>query len=143
MDRLDRFIDELQTTIFDEAKAAYGEKGCHRWRHPRHQGRMGDFDACGRVKGQCGDTMEIYLKFQEGCVADASYWTDGCASSDIAASFAVELVLGRDVDALTDINGDAVLDAVGRMPDEDRHCADLAAATVQQALHNYMRCRTR
>ncbi|MBU1168582.1 MAG: iron-sulfur cluster assembly scaffold protein [Proteobacteria bacterium] len=139
MGRLDDFVDNLQKQIFNEAKDAYGEKGFERWRSPRYQGRMTDSDAHSRVRGECGDSMEIYLKFENNRVKEASYFTDGCASSAICGSFAVELTLGKDPDALTDISGDAVLKKIGRLPKEELHCADLASAAVQEALSDYMK----
>lgn len=138
MGRLDDFINDLQEQIFDEAKEAYGENGFNRWRSPRYQGRMTDTDAQACITGECGDTMEIYLKFENDCVLEASYFTDGCASSAICGSFAAELSLGKDPDALSEITGDTVVKKIGRLPQKDRHCADLAAEAVQEALRNYM-----
>jgi nitrogen fixation NifU-like protein len=138
MGRLDDFVENLQEQIFDEAKEAYGERGFQRWRNPRYQGRMAHADAFSRVTGQCGDTMEIYLRFEDDRVKEASYFTDGCASSAICGSFAAELTLDRGLVALTDITGDAVRAKIGRLAPEDRHCADLAAAAVQEALTDYM-----
>ncbi len=139
MGSLDDFVNNLQEQIFEEAKEAYGEKGFHRWRNPRYQGRMTDTDAQARVTGECGDTMEIYLKFQNNCVKEASYFTDGCASSAICGSFAAELTLGKDPDTLAEITGNAVLNKIGRLPQKDMHCAELAATAVQEALSNYMK----
>ncbi|MFA6008966.1 MAG: iron-sulfur cluster assembly scaffold protein [Desulfobacteraceae bacterium] len=139
MGSLDDFLDNLQQEIFDEAKEAFGENGFDRWRNPRFQGRMEKPDGCSRVKGQCGDTMEIYLKFENGRVHDASYFTDGCASSGISGSFAAELAIGKDPESLTEITGDVVLQHIGRLPEDDRHCADLAAGAVQAALDDYMK----
>jgi nitrogen fixation NifU-like protein len=141
MGSLDDFVNNLQEQIFIEAKEAYGEKGFQRWRNPRYQGRMTDADVNARVTGACGDTMEIYLKFENDHVKEASYFTDGCASSSICGSFAAELALGKDPDALTDITGNTVLKAIGRLPKKDLHCTDLAAAAVQEALSNYMKQR--
>ena len=138
MSNLDDFLDQLQDDIFDEAREALGEKGFHRWRNPRYVGRMADAHGRGKVLGECGDTMEIYLKFKEGRVAEASYFTDGCASSGVAGSFAAELTLGKTPEELTEITGDTVLDAIGKLPDDDLHCAGLAARTIQAALDHYM-----
>lgn len=139
MDELDDFVNQLQEEIYDEARESLGEKGFERWQNPRYTGRMEAPDGYARVTGSCGDTMEIFLKFKDGRVSGASYLTDGCASSNVCGSFASELALGRDPDGLTDINGEAVLKMIGRLPDEDRHCADLAAAAVQEALSDYMK----
>lgn len=139
MGNLDDFLDNLQNEIFEEARTALGEKGFDRWRNPRFQGRMPEADGCSRVRGECGDTMEIYLKFQDGRVRDATYFTDGCASSQICGSFAAELALGRDPDSLADITGDTVMNEVGKLPDDDTHCTVLAAAALQAALEDYMK----
>ncbi|MCG8564023.1 MAG: iron-sulfur cluster assembly scaffold protein [Desulfobacterales bacterium] len=138
MSNLDDFLDQLQDDIFDEAREALGEKGFHRWRNPRYVGRMADAHGRGKVLGECGDTMEIYLKFKGGKVSDASYFTDGCASSGIAGSFGAEITLGKTPEELTDITGDHVLAAVGKLPEDDQHCAGLAARTIQAALDDYM-----
>lgn len=138
MDGFDEFVNSLQEKIFEDAKQAYGEKGFQRWRDPLFSGRMEDCDAHACIRGKCGDTMEIYLKFENNRVKQASHFTDGCASSGLAGSFAAELAIGKNPDELIEITGDIVLKAIGRLPDEDRHCADLAAETLQEALANYM-----
>ncbi len=138
MDRLDEFLADLQERIFDDARAAYGEKGFDRWRNPQFQGTMDTPDGHARVTGECGDTVELFLKFDDDHVADASYTTNGCASSMICASFAAELAIGKTPDELTGITAESVLRAVGSLPEEDRHCARLAAETLQEALHAYM-----
>jgi len=138
MGNLDDFVDNLQELVFNEAKEAFGEKGFQRWRNPRYHGRMATPHAQARVTGKCGDTMEIFLKFENDLVSEASYFTDGCASSSICGSFAAELALGKDPDALADISGSEVLNKIGRLPKKDLHCAELAATAVQEALTCYM-----
>lgn len=138
MDNLDKFLDQLQEDIFDEAREALGEKGFDRWRNPRFNGRMEDPDGWARITGECGDSMEIYLKFKDNRVAQASYFTDGCASSMVSGSFAAELTLDKSPEDLTDITADHVLKAIGKLPKDDLHCTTLAARTIQAALDNYM-----
>jgi len=138
MDQLDAFVDELQEKIFDEARQAYGEKGFRRWRNPRYNGRMGNPDGHACITGMCGDTMEIHLKFYNNIVINASYVTDGCASSAICGSFAAEIAMGKNPDELADLSEGDVLKAIGRLPKEDMHCAALAAEALQQALSDYM-----
>jgi len=136
-DNFDAFVDNLQEQIFDEAKEAFGEKGFQRWQNPVYNGRMQNYDASARVKGECGDTMEIFLKFDGNRVKEASYLTDGCASSSICGSFTTEMAIGKKTDELTEITGDAVLEKIGRFPKNDTHCAFLAARTLQEALRYY------
>lgn len=138
MDKLDEFLDKLQEEIFDEARDALGERGFHRWRNPKFAGRMENADGWAKVKGECGDTMEIYLKFKDQRVTEASFFTDGCASSTVSGSFAAELTLDKTPEQLSDITAEQVLNAIGKLPEADRHCTTLAARTIQAALDNYM-----
>jgi nitrogen fixation NifU-like protein len=137
-DKLDEFVENLQQQIFDETREAFGEAGFQRWRNPLYRGPLTDADSHARVTGECGDTMEIFLKFKENRVCAAAYLTDGCGSSTVCGSFAAEMAIGKTPEELTDITGDAVLEKLGTFPEEDRHCAFLAAATVQEALNLYM-----
>ncbi len=139
-DEIDAFVAELQEQIFAETREAFGDAGFERWRNPRFRGPLTDADSHARVKGTCGDTMEIFLKFDDhDRVVDAAYLTDGCGSSTVCGSFAAEMAFGKTPDELTEITGEAVLEKIGRFPEEDHHCAFLAAATVQEALNQFMR----
>ncbi len=136
-DDFDAFVDNLQEQIFDEAKEAFGEKGFQRWQNPLYNGRMQNYDASASVKGECGDTIEIFLKFDGDRVKAASYLTDGCASSSICGSFTTEMAIGMKPHELAGITGDVVLGKIGRFPENDEHCAFLAAKTLQEALKCY------
>jgi nitrogen fixation NifU-like protein len=83
--------------------------------------------------------MQIFLKFQGDRVTEATFQTDGCGSSTVCGSFAAELALGRSPEELTEITGESILDILGGLPEEDRHCAFLAAGTLQEALDSYMK----
>ena len=137
-DDFDTFVDQLQEQIFDETRDAFGEAGFQRWRNPQFRGPLADADSHARVKGSCGDTMEIFLKFENGRVSEAAYLTDGCGSSTVCGSFAAEMAFGKSPEELTDITGDAILEKLGRFPEEERHCAFLAAQTLQEAVERYM-----
>ncbi len=74
---------------------------------------------------------------------DASFVTDGCGSSSVCGSFAAEMALGKTPDELTDITGEAILDKIGTFPEEEEHCAYLAAETLQKSLQIYMQKQIR
>jgi nitrogen fixation NifU-like protein len=138
-DEFDDFVKGLQNQIFDETRAAYGEVAFQRWLKPLYMGAMEDPDGYGRVTGTCGDTMEIFLRFERDKVKKATFQTDGCGSSTICGSFAAELARGKTPDEVTEITGEAILNVLGGLPEEDRHCAFLAADTLHEALDDYMR----
>ena len=142
-DEFDDFVKGLQDQIFDETRAVYGEVAFQRWLKPLYMGAMEDPEGYGRVTGTCGDTIEMFLQFESDRVKKASFQTDGCGSSTVCGSFAAELAHGKTPDEVTEITGEAILGVLGGLPEEDRHCAFLAAETLQTALDDYMRKRRR
>lgn len=137
-DDLDDFVKDLQNQIFEETRASYGDVAFERWLRPLYMGAMDDPDGYGRITGSCGDTMQIFLRFENDKVKEATFQTDGCGSGTVCGSFAAELALGKGPDELVEITGETILKMIGGLPDEEQHCAFLAADTLQQALNSYM-----
>jgi nitrogen fixation NifU-like protein len=140
-DKLDVFLEQLQERINEETRAAYGQKGFERWLNPLYRGVLENPDGYARITGSCGDTMEIFLRFENDRVKEATFQTDGCGSSTVCGSFAAELALGKNPDELAEVVGETILDILGGLPEEELHCAYLAAETLQAALDHYMRNR--
>ncbi|WP_028584718.1 iron-sulfur cluster assembly scaffold protein [Desulfogranum mediterraneum] len=137
-EQFNALVDKIQEQVFDDAKDAYGATGFERWRNPRFGGRMEDADSKGRITGSCGDTMEMFLKFADSRVTEASYVTDGCGSSNVCGSFAAEMAIGKSIEEIFDLTGQDVLARIGQFPEKEEHCAYLAIKTVQDAVNNYM-----
>jgi len=137
-DKLDNFIDGLQDQIYQETRAAYGDLAFERWQNLLYLGPMDKPDGYARITGSCGDTMEIFLKFENDRVLDASFQTDGCGTSAVCGSFAAEMAHNKNPDELAGVTGEKILQILGGFPKEDEHCAFLAAETLQEALNNYM-----
>jgi nitrogen fixation NifU-like protein len=134
----DHSTRNFQQQIFDEAKVSYGEKAYLRSINPLYMGHMKDPDGHARVTGGCGETIEMFLKFDNDRVTEASFQTDGCSSSKASGSFAAEMSLGKTPDELLEIRGEDILERMGGIPDADQHCAFLAAASLYEALDDYM-----
>ncbi|MGB9499125.1 MAG: iron-sulfur cluster assembly scaffold protein [Dissulfuribacterales bacterium] len=142
-DNFDNFVDQLQNDIYEAAKKDFGEKVYNRWREPLYMGTLKDCDSHAKIKGTCGDSMEIFFKFKNDRVTDASFQTDGCASSVVCGSYVSEMAIGKNPDELMEITGERVLENLGGLPEENEHCAYLAAETLHEALNNYMKQNTR
>lgn len=138
-DELDDYVRELQNHIYEETRKAYGQVAFERWLKPLYVGAMDKPDGYARVTGSCGDTMEIFLRFEDDNVTEATFRTNGCGSSTVCGSFAAELALGKGPDQVIEITGETILEILGGLPQEDQHCAFLAAETLQEALADYMR----
>jgi nitrogen fixation NifU-like protein len=137
-DTLEDFVQEIKGQIYEETKEAYGEKAYERWLNPLFMGSMNNPDGYAKSVGVCGDTMEISLKFEADRVQHALYQADGCGSSSVCASYAVELSIGKGPDEVSAISGEVIMETLEGLPREDEHLAFLAAETLQQALNDYM-----
>ena len=137
-DNLDNFVQKLQDQIFEETKKDYGEKVYKRWREPLYMGVIDEPEGHAKVKGKCGDSIEIFLKFENNRITQASFLTDGCGPSFVCGSYAAEMAIGKDPDELVGITGEVILEKLGGLPEENEHCAFLAAESLQEALNDYM-----
>ncbi|MHC1713737.1 MAG: iron-sulfur cluster assembly scaffold protein [Solidesulfovibrio sp.] len=137
-DPLSMILDVFEQEQEAELIARFGEHGFHIWRDAPHRQRLLCPTAVGTVKGSCGDTISVALGIKGETIVETDFDTDGCASSLIAAATAAALALGKSLDDAVDIDEQAIVSAVGAFPDDDRHCAYLAAAAVREAVHYWM-----
>ena len=135
---MDDFVRDLQNQIVDEIKESYGVKAYQRWQNLLYMGSIKDPDGYASLNGVCGDTMEIFLKFEGEKVKEASFQTDGCGSSQMCGSVAAESAIGKSPDELLEVTGEVIMEKLGGLPSDDTHCASLAAETLQEALNDYM-----
>ncbi len=136
-DAFEALVQQLQENSYTDARNAYGDKGFERWRNPRFNEPLTDVDGAACLQGSCGDSIEISLKFLDNRVEQAAYRTNGCASSALSGSFTAELAIGRTPDELMMISATDIIEAIGRLPREDRHCATLAVKALQQAVKQF------
>ena len=96
-------------------------------------------DGKASVTGSCGDTMEIRLRFRQNRVAETSHLTSGCLYSMNCISAAAGIAIGKTSEECLDIDADTIQKSIGGLPTDHMHCATLAVATLQEAIHDYMR----
>ena len=107
-------------------------------RNPRNEGPMSIFDGHARFTGQCGDTMEIWLRVRDGRIHKATFATDGCASSHACGNVATCLAEGKSVSEVTAMGHRDILDALGSLPREAEHCALLAVSALKAACEDHL-----
>ena len=134
----EKTANQLQESIMEDAKKIYSEKVIERWLNPRNSGKVRDADGFAKIKGPCGDTMQISLKIKETQIVDIRFLTDGCASSIAAGSMATELAKGQDIEDAMKISQQMILDALDGLPEESVHCALLASDTLKEAIKDYL-----
>jgi nitrogen fixation protein NifU and related proteins len=137
VEKLNDDVKNLQKEILLK-NDGYGVAAFDRMLNPLYRGAFPNPDGYARVTGPCGDTMEIFLRFNDDRIKKAAFETDGCGSSAVCGSFAAEMAFGKSPDELLDVTGDRILEEMGGAPEKEQHCAFLAGETLQEALSNYM-----
>jgi nitrogen fixation NifU-like protein len=97
---------------------------------------MTEPDACVVVHGWCGDTMEIYVKVDNGMNAEVAFMTDGCGPTVACGSTLVSMARGLPLDEAEQVSPDDLLEALGGLPEDGVHCSQLAVRTLHEAIAN-------
>ena len=135
----DNLIKGFQKRLVEETGECYSETMIRHWLQPRNPFVMENPDGHGRVTGPCKDTIEIFLHVSSNIVTEASFTTDGCITSVASGSMAVELAAGKSVSNVREISQNDILNGLGGLPEESRHCALLASDTLRAAVDDYVR----
>jgi len=108
--------------------------------NPRNAGLMREPDGTGVEEYEgCGDLARFFLRVQDGRVSEVRFQTYGCGPTIAAASAASEKVAGRPVEELLNMKAQEVEDAVGGLPDDRKHAADVVAGALRAAALDTLR----
>lgn len=136
---LEKYAKELQKQIMKQVKEKYSKDVIDHWQNPRNFEKIDSADGSAQVKGSCGDTMEMFLKMKDGVVEHCTFQTDGCGTTIACGSVATELAQNKSfTQALGTACADEILKQLGGLPEENVHCAQLAAETLRRALADYL-----
>jgi len=133
----EKTVNELQESIMEDARKIYSEKVIERWLNPKNLGKMRNADGVAKIKGPCGDTMQISFKVKNHRISNIRFTTSGCATSIASGSMATELAKGRKIEEAAEISQEMILDALDGLPGESVHCALLASNTLKEAIKDY------
>ncbi len=118
----------------------YSEKVMDHFNHPRNVGEIPDADGVGQAGNPvCGDIMKMYLKIEDGVIADVKFKTFGCGSAIASSSMATEMIKGKTVKEALALTNAAVAEALDGLPAHKLHCSVLAEEAVKAALADYSR----
>lgn len=111
------------------------------YQNPRNRGTLDDANVVmpGGNPG-CGDVVTIYLKVNEaGDHVDAvSFEGEGCTISQAAASILTEMVEGKPLAEIDDMDFNDMIEHLGREVVNTRpRCATLALGTLKSAIVKY------
>ena len=116
----------------------YTQQVMEHFTNPRNVGEIPNADGVGEVgNAKCGDIMKIFLKIENGIIADVKFKTYGCASAIATSSIATEMIKGHPIEDAVALSNKAVVEALGGLPAHKIHCSVLAEQAIKAALWNY------
>lgn len=133
---LDEFVEEVQREIDRKEEETYSKRVIEEYRDPKNIGWMEDPDGAAKFKGPCGDTMEVHLSVEGDRIKDIRFFTDGCGPSIACGSMLTQMARGRTLDGAADLSKEELIEALGGLPEESLHCAELAVTTLRKALED-------
>ncbi|HSX58097.1 MAG TPA: iron-sulfur cluster assembly scaffold protein [Candidatus Saccharimonadales bacterium] len=115
----------------------YRELLLERLENPINQGVIDKPDLEARlVNPLCGDEVTIELKVKNNIVEQAVYSGNGCAISQVSASFLAENIEGKTLEKIKKIKNNDILKLMGINPSPSREkCATLSLEVLQKALN--------
>ncbi|MBL7063131.1 MAG: iron-sulfur cluster assembly scaffold protein [Anaerolineae bacterium] len=133
----DHMVADLQRQVIEQERALYSDKVLEEAHNPRNLGCMPEPDACGIVRGWCGDTMEIYLRLNRERIKEITFMTDGCGPSVACGSMLTTMVQGMSLEEASEVRPEDLLAALDGLPEESVHCAELTVNTLRQAIDDW------
>ena len=138
-DAFDEMVESIRREIEHRDKRDFSETVLRESQNPGNMGVIDQPDGVGEITGPCGDTMRFYLKFGDGTILEAKFVTDGCGPTVACGSMLTRMVAGKDLAGALSITHADLLEALDGLPEEHRHCAELAVAALRRAISHRRR----
>ena len=100
-------------------------------------GKIRNPHGVGKVRGPCGDTIEVFIKVEEGKIIKAKFITDGCYGAIACGDAVTELAKGKSILEALGITPDDILARVSQIPESESHCSTLATNALREAINKY------
>jgi len=122
-------------------QAGYSDRAIEYYTKKVNVGKIDHPEAYYRFTGQCGDTMEFYLKIESGVIRDAKFQAMGCAGAFSSGSALCEMVEGKTPSEAEQIDEDDIVRHLGKIPAPKIDCACLAKETLRRAIKQYRKTK--
>ena len=116
----------------------YTQKVMEAFQNPKNVGEIENYDGMGMIGSEaCGDIMQVFIKVENGVIADAKFKTFGCAAAIATSSTATEMIRGMTVEEALEVTNKRVVEALGGLPPQKLHCSVLAEEAIRAAIEDY------
>ena len=130
--------ENIENNGGDAEEKPFSAKVLHHVMEPTHMGEMENPSGHAVITGPCGDTDEFFVRIFSSRIREIRFRTTGCLFTIAACDAVAFLAEGRTVREGLRITQEAVIEYLGGLPDDHKHCALLAANTLHKALKAYI-----
>ena len=117
----------------------YSDTLLDHFRNPRNAGMMREPDGVGEGEyAQCMDLARFYLRVRDGRVEEARFQAYGCGPTLAACSAGTEVAAGATLETLAVVTEARIEAAVGGLPPERQHAAEVVALALRAAARDAM-----
>jgi len=134
---LDKEIMEKDKLINLLKKSGYSQKSIDYYLNKLNVGWIDNPDTHFIYTGQCGDTMEIFLRIKSEVIKEAKFLVTGCAALHACGSALCEMIRDKNLDEAEKITEEDIISYLGKIPKAKAHCACLAKKTLEEAIKKY------
>ncbi len=112
------------------------------YRHPLNYGTISDASTKAKDSNPlCGDEVEIFLKLDSaGNIIEAKHESHGCAISQASTSLLTEMIKGKNINEIAQLDKESVLKALGNpeLGPIRIKCALLSLKVVKLAAYSFL-----
>jgi len=136
MTEIEKIFANLEKNFMGASSERFSEKTVELASEPRNTGELTDADGKGLARGECGDTITVFLKTDNGTITDARFLADGCGATLACGSAVTELAKGRSLFYARSIYPQTIIKFLGGLPASHMHCSVLAVHALRKALEH-------
>ncbi len=101
-----------------------------------NMGKLENPDLLGKYQGCCGDSMQIELRLDGEIIQEAYFTTDGCEATIACGGMLTRMIKGKTLEQAGNIQSQALVEALGGLPEDHVHCAELSARALRETIDN-------
>lgn len=113
----------------------YSEAAMDHFMNPRNVGKVEDPDGVGFYGDpSCGDFLEMTLRLEGERIAELRFRVHGCPGAISTSSAVTCMAVGKPLQTALNLTDDDVIDYLGGLPENKRHCSLLGVQALRAAL---------
>jgi nitrogen fixation NifU-like protein len=109
-----------------ESDLSYNETVMDHFANPRNIGEMAEGEADG-----------FSLTGDPGCGDQLRLWINGCPGAIASSSMLTVLAMGKTIEEAKRLTDDDVIEALGGIPEQKKHCSLLGVGALHRAIQDY------